>query len=130
MRNFIYALTISVCTGLGLLYAPPSTAQAPSPDKPIIKVGLAHTPQQLKPFEGLYYRLKDDPDELIRIAARDSSLVVRQLWDWKETIMSPLTNLYFYNRARKYSLYFKKNPAGLVTGALILNKDLFEKVKN
>jgi hypothetical protein len=91
------------------------------------KVSL--TTEQLKAFEGKY-RLKEDPDDLIRIAARDSSLVVRQLWDGKETTVNPLTNVYFYNDARKYSLDFRRDRAGLVTAVLILNKDHFEKVKD
>jgi len=91
------------------------------------KVSL--TTDQLKAFEGKY-RLKEDPDDLIRIAARDSSLVVRQLWDGKETTVNPLTNVYFYNEARKFSLDFRRDRTGLVTAVLVLNKDLFEKVKD
>jgi hypothetical protein len=55
--------------------------------------------------------------------------VVKQLWDGKETVVDPLADFYFYNKAQKYSVAFRKDEAGAITGVLVLNKDLFEKVK-
>jgi len=86
------------------------------------------TPALMKAFEGKY-RLKEDSDDVILIFARDLSLVVRQLWDGKETVVYPLADFFFYNSAQKYSMAFRKDEAGAITGVLILNKDLFEKVK-
>jgi hypothetical protein len=87
------------------------------------------TVARMKAFEGKY-RLKEDPDNFILITARDHSLVIKQLWDGKETAVNPLADFFFYNSAEKYPLYFSKDQAGSVTGALILNKDHFEKVKD
>ena len=87
------------------------------------------TAAQMKAFEGKY-RVKEDPDNLIQITARDLSLVIRQLWDGKETVVNPLADFYFYNNEQKYSAAFRKDPAGAIIGVMILNKDLFEKVKD
>jgi hypothetical protein len=87
------------------------------------------TPARMKTFEGKY-RLKEDPDNLILITARDTNLVVRQLWDGKETVVNPLADFFFYNSAQKYSVAFRKDEAGAIIGVMILNKDLFEKVKD
>jgi len=87
------------------------------------------TPARMKTFEGKY-RLKEDPDNLILITAHDLSLVIKQLWDGKETIVDPLADFFFYNSARKYSAAFREDQSGAITGVLVLNKDLFEKVKD
>jgi hypothetical protein len=86
------------------------------------------TPALMKTFEGKY-RLKEDSDDVILISARDLSLVMRQLWDGKETVVDPLADFYFYNKAQKYSVAFRKDEAGAIIGVLVLNKDLFQKVK-
>jgi hypothetical protein len=83
----------------------------------------------MKAFEGKY-QLKEDPDDIILISARDLSLVIKQLWDGKETVVNPLADFFFYDSAEKYSLAFRKDLAGVITGVMILNKDLFEKVKD
>ena len=87
------------------------------------------TAAQMKAFEGKY-RLKEDPDNLILISARDRNLVVKQLWDGKETIVDPLADFFFYNNVQKYPLYFSKDTTGAIIGVLILNKDHFEKLKD
>ena len=87
------------------------------------------TPALMKTFEGKY-RLKEDPDDVLKISARDLSLVIKQLWDGKETVVNPLADFYFYDSAQKYSVAFRKDEAGAITGVLILNKDLFEKMNN
>ena len=86
------------------------------------------TPQQMKVFEGKY-QLKDDKDDLIRVTATATGLVVTQLWDKKEIILEPKTETFFYCGPQSYSLNFIKDKDGAVTQALVLNTDLFEKVK-
>jgi len=82
----------------------------------------------MKPFEGRY-RLKEDSDDVIRVTATDSSLVIRQLWDGKEIVVRPLAESFFYNKDHAYTLYFKKDKDGGVVGALALDADEFEKIK-
>jgi hypothetical protein len=87
------------------------------------------TPGQMKAFEGKY-RFKTDPDDIIQITASGLNLVIRQLWDGKETIVSPKTNVFFYNQEKGYLLTFDEDGAGVVTGAFVLGNDYFEKIKN
>ena len=90
---------------------------------------LSLTPEQVRLFEGKY-RLKDDPDDIIQMTASGMNLVVRQMWDGKETIVSPRTNVFFYNKEKGYLLTFKKDDSGAVIGANILGNDYFEKIKD
>lgn len=90
---------------------------------------LSLTPEQIRLFEGKY-RFKDDPDDILQMTASGMNLVVRQMWDGKETIISPRTNIFFYNTEKAYSVTFRKDDSGAVTGALILGNDYFEKMKN
>ena len=90
---------------------------------------LSLTPEQIRLFEGKY-RFKDDPDDILQMTASGMNLVVRQMWDGKETIVSPRTDIFFYNEKQAYLVTFKKDDSGAVTGALILGNDYFEKMKN
>lgn len=93
------------------------------------KVAPAHyTPADLKIFEGKY-QFKDDNDDVIQIIASGDNLVIKQLWDGKETVVSPLADLYFYNAGETYPLKFIKNNDGSITQALGINGDVFEKIK-
>ncbi len=82
----------------------------------------------MKRFEG-NYRLKEDSDDVIRVTAMDSGLVVKQLWDGKEIAVRVLAASFFYNKDRAYTLYFRKDKDGAVLGALALDTDEFEKMK-
>ncbi len=87
------------------------------------------SPAQWRGFEGTY-RSKDDPDNLIRISAKDSSISVKQLWDGSDTLLKPLSDLFFCSSDQAFTVYFKKGQSGIVTGALVMNKNQFEKVKD
>jgi hypothetical protein len=87
------------------------------------------TPGQLSAFVGKY-RDKDDPDNLIHISAKDSGLVVTQLWDGKEIPVQPLAGFFFNSSDRTYSLYFKKDHTGAIAGVQVMGKKLFERVNN
>jgi len=90
---------------------------------------LSLTPDQVKVFEGKY-QLKEDPDNIIQVTASGMNLVVRQMWDGKETVVSPVTNFLFYNKDKAYPVTFRKDDSGAVTGVVILGNDYFEKLKN
>ncbi len=87
-----------------------------------------YTHGDLKAFEGKY-QLKVDNDDLIQISASGDNLVVKQLWDGKETIVNPMAELYFYNAAENYPLKFTKSTDGTITQATALNGDEFERIK-
>ncbi|HTJ13317.1 MAG TPA: hypothetical protein VL547_14880 [Dinghuibacter sp.] len=85
------------------------------------------TPAILKTYEGRF-RSKDDPDNEIQVIARGDSLVVKQLWDGKETGVQPWTNLYFYNEAQSYPLQIVKNDEGKIIQAILLQNNVFDRV--
>jgi hypothetical protein len=80
---------------------------------------LAITPAILKSYEGKY-RSKDDPDNEIRIIARDSNLVVRQLWDKKDNVVQALTATYFNDQTRSFPLVIAKDQEGKVSQVVLL----------
>ncbi len=88
---------------------------------------LALTPAILKTYEGRY-RSKDDPDNEIRIIAKDSNLVIKQLWDGKETVVTPLTDTYFYNNAQSYPLQIVMGQDGKVSQVVLLMTNVFNLV--
>jgi hypothetical protein len=90
---------------------------------------LSLTPEQVRLFEGKY-QFKEDPDDILQVTASGMNLVVRQMWDGKETIVSPGTNILFYNKEKAYLVTFRKDDSGAVIGAFILGNDYFEKMKN
>jgi len=87
-----------------------------------------YKPDELKVFEGKY-QLKVDNDDIIQIIASGTNLVIKQLWDGKETVVLPMADMYFYNAAETYPLKFTKNSDGSITQVKGLNGDEFEKVK-
>jgi hypothetical protein len=84
-------------------------------------------PAILKMYEGKY-QSKDDPDNLIQIIAKGNNIIVKQLWDGKETLIEPQTETYFYNDEKSYPLQFIKDKDGKVSQALVLGMDLFNKL--
>lgn len=89
---------------------------------------LSLTPALVKLYEGRYH-LREDPDDIIRITASGLNLTVRQLWDGKETVVSPKTNQFFFNQELGYLLTFDLDDSGAVIGAFLLGNDYFEKIK-
>jgi hypothetical protein len=87
----------------------------------------ALTPAVLKTYEGKF-RSKDDPDNEIRIIAKDSSLVIKQLWDGKETVVQPLTDTYFYNNAQSLALQIIKGGDGKIGQVVWLMTNVFNRV--
>ena len=85
------------------------------------------TRAEIQPFEGKY-QSKDDPDNLLQLIARDSNLVVKQVWDGKEIVLTPLTDTYFYNETESYPLQVLRGTNGKVNSILILSSQEFVKV--
>jgi hypothetical protein len=87
----------------------------------------ALTPAILKSYEGKY-RSDVDPDNEISITATDSNLVVRQLWDKKDRVLQPLTEIYFNNQDRSFPLVIVKDPQGKVSQVVLLTGNIFKKL--
>jgi hypothetical protein len=88
----------------------------------------ALTPAILKSYEGKY-RSQDDPDNEISITATDSNIVVRQLWDRKERVLEPLTDVYFNNKDRSFPLVVVKDEQRKVTQVVLMTGNIFKKVE-
>lgn len=88
----------------------------------------ALTPAILKTYEGKF-RSQNDPDNEIRIIATDSNLIARQLWDRKDILLRPLTDIYFTNQDRSFPLVIVKDPKnGTVVQIVLLLGNVFNKV--
>lgn len=95
-----------------------------------IKSKKIHLTQlQLKEFEGKY-QFKDDKDDIIQIRAVGENLVFKQLWDGKETVLFAQTDSYFYNGPQAYPAKFNKNNEGVITSVVVLDGDIFERIKD
>jgi hypothetical protein len=87
----------------------------------------ALTPAILAAYQGKY-QSEDDPDNQIRIIARDSTLVIKQLWDGKETVVMPLGDTYFNNAALNLPLLIVKGPDGKPSQVVLMELNTFRKV--
>jgi hypothetical protein len=90
---------------------------------------ITPTTSELKIYEGKY-QFKDDPDNYIRVLAKDNRLTIKQLWDSKEIIVEPLAENYFYNSEQSYPFQVIRDKDGTVKQVLVLGLDLFNKVKD
>ena len=87
----------------------------------------ALTPAILATYQGKY-QSEADPDNQIRLIARDSSLVIKQLWDGKETVVMPLGDTYFNNAALNLPLLIVMGPDGKVSQVVLMELNTFKKV--
>jgi len=96
--------------------------------KPVVKKEMAHTPEQLKPFEGLY-QFQNEKDRFIQFTEKDNKLVLKQQWDGNEIVFVPETPVDFFSReAPLFSLKFSKDIFGNITQVLAFKRDLWIKV--
>lgn len=97
------------------------------PDPP--KKEMAHTPEQLKPFEGLF-RLQQDPSRFIQFTVKGNSLILKQHWDGNEEPFQPGSEMAFFAPAfPNFTLDFKKDEKGNITSVLAFKHDNWIKVK-
>jgi hypothetical protein len=86
----------------------------------------ALTEAQVQAFEGKY-QAKNDTDNWIQLIAQGKQLVVKQLWDGKTIVVTPLADLYFYNKAQSYPLQFVRDKDGKVRQAWLYNTTEFDR---
>jgi len=96
--------------------------KAPPDKKP-----MAHTPDQLKRFEGLY-RGQQNQNMFIQLSVKDNSLILKQHWDNNELLFQPDTDSSFFMLARPmFTLDFKKDAGGNITGFIAFRRDVWNK---
>lgn len=81
----------------------------------------------LHAYEGKY-RSKDDPDNLLQLIARNGGLIVKQAWDGKEIVLTPMTDTYFYCESQSYPLQVIRGADGKVSSILVLSSQEFDKI--
>lgn len=86
----------------------------------------AITAAQLRSYEGKY-RAKNDTDNTIQLTASGNQLVIKQLWDGRTIEVTPLSDLYFYNKAQSYSLQLIRDGDGKVRRAWLFNNTEFDR---
>jgi len=97
--------------------------------KPVVKVEMKHTAEQLRPYEGLY-QLQGNRPRYIQMTVKDNGLVIKQHWDGSEIRLLPETELDFFSReALLFSCTFTKSVDGSVIQALIFKRDKWDKLK-
>jgi hypothetical protein len=97
--------------------------------KPVVKNEMTHTPEQLKPFEGLFH-LKDRPEQYIQFIVRGNNLVLKQHWDGEEVSFVPQSELVFFSRqAPLFQLDFTKGPDGSIAEARAFKRDIWVRTK-
>ncbi len=91
--------------------------------KPLVKEEMAHTPEQLKPFEGLY-QFKRDKESFIQFMVRGNTLVLKQHGDGGEIVFVPQTELDFFNKQQLLqTVSFIKDEKGNITKAFAMRRD-------
>ena len=86
----------------------------------------AITSAQLHSYEGKY-QAKNDSDNMIQLIASGNQLLIKQLWDGKTIGVTPLSDLYFYNKAQSYSLQFIRGSDGKDRQACLFNNTEFDR---
>ncbi len=96
--------------------------------KPVIKVEMAHTPEQLKPFEGIF-QVQNGQPRFIQVTVKNNKLALKQHWDGGEMLLIPESELTFYNPDQLlFSLAFTKDKEGNIAQVLVSKRDTWNKI--
>jgi hypothetical protein len=96
--------------------------------KPVVKVEMAHTPEQLKPFEGIF-QLQNGQPRFIQFTVKNNKLALKQHWDGGEILLIPESELNFYNPDQLlFSLVFSKDNEGKIAQVLVSKRDAWNKI--
>ncbi len=96
---------------------------------PVTKKEMEHTPEQLKPFEGLY-RLRNDSLRFIQFMVKENKLILKQHWDGNEIEFVPDSATDFFSPAVPlFSLSFVKDKDGNIAEAIAFKRDRWDKMK-
>jgi len=95
--------------------------------KPIVRMEMEHSPDQLKPFEGIY-QFKNDSGRFIRFSVDGNRLELKQLWDGNKIYFVPETPLDFFSKEfPMFILTFSKNNEDQVNQVIAFKKDVWRK---
>ena len=88
--------------------------------------------QKLKAFEGYYKFVFPDHKEpsYIKITAKDTTLVLTQIWDDQEITFQQTGPLEFFCAEKNFPLKFSKDSKGIITQVLAFNRDLWNRTED
>jgi len=97
---------------------------------PVEKKEMAHSPEQLKAFEGLY-QLQGESARYIQFMVNGNELILKQHWDdAREIPFVPESELNFFSRQiPQFTLAFTRDQQGSITQVLAFGRDLWVKTK-
>lgn len=81
----------------------------------------------LSAFAGKY-QSTNDKMTFLQISAKDSGLLLKQLWDNQEIVFKRTGGLAFYNDEHSFPLVFTRDSLGKITQVLAFDRDLWKKV--
>ncbi len=97
--------------------------------KPVVKVEMKHTPEQLKPLEGTYSLQNNQQQRFIQFTVKQNQLILKQHWDGTEQALLPETELSFFIKDQTlFSLVFSKDANGVINQALVNKRDNWTKI--
>lgn len=97
--------------------------------QPTTRKEMAHTPDQLTLFQGVY-ALPQDPYRLIRLYTKENNLILQQIWDDQEVAFVPEAPMDFFSKAVPlFTLHFTKDKDGNITQLLAFGRDTWIRVK-
>jgi CubicO group peptidase (beta-lactamase class C family) len=85
--------------------------------------------EQLKAFEG-YYQGKGNPNNYLKFTAKEDQLLLTQVWDGRQILFSPESDVDFFCKDFPFPLKFTKDKNGTVTEVLAFNRDVWVKDNN
>jgi uncharacterized protein YjhX (UPF0386 family) len=96
------------------------------------KIQAELTAQKLKAFEGIYmFKFPNDQEpSYLKITAKDTTLVLTQLWDNQEISFVQTAPLEFLCKEKNFPLKFSKDDKGIITQVLCFNRDLWTRTKD
>jgi hypothetical protein len=97
--------------------------------KPVVRKEITLTPTQLKVFEGKY-QLQQNKGLIVQITAMEDHLFIKQMWDGKELLFVPESELEFFAKDNPlFPMRFIKDKEGAITQIIAFERDLLDKVK-
>jgi hypothetical protein len=94
--------------------------------KPVVMQEMAHTPDQLQKFAGLYH-LKEDSSQYIQLTVDNNSLTIHQYWDGgtRENFVPSAEEKFFEKDFPRFTLEFSQDQQGQVTQFVALGRDVW-----
>jgi CubicO group peptidase (beta-lactamase class C family)/uncharacterized protein YjhX (UPF0386 family) len=96
---------------------------------PTVRKPISLSQEKLKAFEGKY-QLRNDKNLFAQVTVKDDHLLVRQLWDGKEMVFVPDTELDFFIKDNPYrTVKFVKDEKGKVKEVIAFGREALDKVE-